>query len=357
MPPLLKSALSSTLSLAVIGALGLATAAPAQAAAQDAATAAVTGLFDRLSADFLPQLASSAALSRQLPTVAITPAESVGLKTAFAHALDAGGPLEGLADQATLGDLEDYVDAADGDGWAFTASQPDASSLTVGFTRVIDRCRPRHPRRERHHQPVHRHAASTSPARSPARSPSSTTRAAKLAVLTKPSMSIATVADLPAGKQLDAGLGILGVRVAGGRARPTTPLQATSRTAGRTRTTTPRARSPTTTRDGRRERRRAGGRRRRHRSGHRDPIRHSHRPSGRRAARQRPGREPPAGRCHHRPQLDAARHVRRPARHLGRPGRRPAVPDPDPARPRRRRCRRRPRRSSACRTPRTATSR
>ena len=105
MPSLLKTALSSTLSLAVVGALGLAAAAPAQAAAQDAPSAAVTGLFDRLATDFLPQVASSAALSRQLPTVAVTPAESVGLKTAFADALGTGGPLEHLADQATLDDL------------------------------------------------------------------------------------------------------------------------------------------------------------------------------------------------------------------------------------------------------------
>ena len=62
-------------------------APPARAAAPDAATPAVTGLFTRLASDFLPQVASSTALAQQLPTLAVTPAESVKLKTAFSEAL------------------------------------------------------------------------------------------------------------------------------------------------------------------------------------------------------------------------------------------------------------------------------
>ena len=82
--------------------LGMAAAPPAQAAAPDAATLAVTDLFTRLASDFLPQVASSTALAQQLPTLAVTPAESVSLKTAFSQALAPGGQLESVGDQATL---------------------------------------------------------------------------------------------------------------------------------------------------------------------------------------------------------------------------------------------------------------
>ncbi len=215
MPSLLKTALSSALSLAVVGALGLAAAAPAQAAAQDAPSAAVTELFDRLATDFLPQVASSTALSRQLPTIAVTPAESVGLKTAFSTALGSGGPLGNLADQATLADLEDYVDGADAGGWAFTAGRPDDHSLTVGFTRTVTSDAGLDIRDQDGAISL---STGTGIDVTGTLSGSFTfvyDATAGQAVLTQPSMSIATVADLPAGKQLNAGLGILGVKVVG----------------------------------------------------------------------------------------------------------------------------------------------
>ena len=122
MPSRRQSALASTASLAMFGTLALAGATPAQAAGPDAATTAVATLFARLSTDFLPDVASSTALSRQLPTLAVTPAESVGLKTAFSDLFEAGGALEDAKSRTDLGDLADYIDGADGGGWAFTAA-------------------------------------------------------------------------------------------------------------------------------------------------------------------------------------------------------------------------------------------
>jgi Ca2+-binding RTX toxin-like protein len=210
-----KSALASTVSLAMCAALALAAAPSAQAAAQDAPSAAVTGMFGRLATDFLPQVASSAAVSRQLPTVAVTPAESVGLRTAFADALGTGGPLENLADQATLTAMASYVDGADANGWAFTASTPNDHSLTVGFTRTVTADAGLDIRDQNGAISL---STGTGIDVTGTLSGSFTfvyDATALQAVLTQPSMSIATVADLPAGKQLNAGLGILGVRVVG----------------------------------------------------------------------------------------------------------------------------------------------
>ncbi len=199
----------------MLGTLGIAAAPSAQAAGPDAATTAVGALFTRLATDFLPQVASGTAVSRQLPTLAVTPAESVGLKTAFSSALGATGPLEDFGTQDTLADLKDYVDDADGSGWAFTSSNPTDTSLTVGFTRTL----PRTP-------------ASTSATRTARLSLSSGTgivvtgtltgsftfvfdATSGKASLTSPSLSIATSADLPATTTINAGLGILGVSVTG----------------------------------------------------------------------------------------------------------------------------------------------
>src|SRR5690349_15327958 len=63
--------------------LAVGIAPQAQAAGPDAATAAVNDLLTRLANDFLPDVASSTALSQQLPTLAVTPAESVDLRNAF----------------------------------------------------------------------------------------------------------------------------------------------------------------------------------------------------------------------------------------------------------------------------------
>src|SRR3954453_16146138 len=112
-----RSALSSAVSLAVVGTLGFVMAPPATAATPDAATAAVTGLFTRLATDFLPQVASSTSLSQQLPTLSLAPAESVVLRTAFSDALGAGGQLSAAGSQATLGDLKNYINGADGGTW------------------------------------------------------------------------------------------------------------------------------------------------------------------------------------------------------------------------------------------------
>lgn len=210
-----RTVLSSVLVVALGASLGVAVMPPAQAATPDAAATAVTTLFSRLSTDFLPQVASGAALSQQLPTLAVTPAESVGLRTAFSQALAVGGQLEALGDQATLAQVASYVAGADGDGWTFTTSQPDDRSVTVGFTRRV-----------------------TTDAGLDIRDQDGTISlstgdgidvvgtltgsftfvydvAQTQASLTSPALAIATRADLPDGKQLNAGLGILGVKVVG----------------------------------------------------------------------------------------------------------------------------------------------
>lgn len=215
MPSLRRSALASTASLAMFGTLGLAVATPARAAGPDAPTTAVTALLGRLATEFIPQVASGTALSRQLPTLAVTPAESVELKTAFASALASGGALEDLGSQATLADLEDYVDDATGGGWDFTADRPDEHTLTVGFTRT---------RTFSAGLDIRDSAGAISLSSGSGIDVTGTLTgsftlvhdaAAGQAVLRQPSMAIATTADLPAGTQMNAGLGILGVKVVG----------------------------------------------------------------------------------------------------------------------------------------------
>ncbi len=218
MRPSYRSVIASSVSLALCAGLALTAVPPAHAAGpQDDPTAAVTTLFDRLAREFIPQLASSAQLSRQLPTLAITPAESVKLKTAFASALDAGGPLDELADQATLTDLKNYLDGADdvAAGWAFTASQPDDHSVAVGFTHTVT---------SDAGLDIRDQAGTISLSTGGGIDVTGTLTgsftlvydaAGEQAVLTQPVLSIATGADLPAGKVLNAGLGILGVQVVG----------------------------------------------------------------------------------------------------------------------------------------------
>jgi Ca2+-binding RTX toxin-like protein len=196
-------------------ALAVVIAPPARASGPDDATAAVTGTFSRLATDFLPEVASSTALSQQLPTLAVTPAESVELKTAFSEALDTGGQLADAHNQATLDDLTTYIGNADGAGWDFTASMPDDHSVTVGFTRTVD---------QDAGLDIHDQGGTLSLSTGSGIDVTGTLTGSFTFVydptsgqasLTDPSMTIATTADLPAGKELKAGLGILGVEVVG----------------------------------------------------------------------------------------------------------------------------------------------
>lgn len=215
MKPRRHSIVVSVVTIAVVATLGVAVTPPARAAGQDAATAAVTGFFTRLASDFLPQVASSTALATQLPTLAITPAESVRLKTAFSQALDAGGQLEDADSQTTLTALTTYIDGADGDGWDFAATKSGENSVTVGFTRTVE---------QDAGLDIRDQDATLSLSTGTGIDVSGTLTgsftfvydaATDQASLTEPSMTIATTADLPGGKQLNAGLGILGVKVVG----------------------------------------------------------------------------------------------------------------------------------------------
>ena len=214
MPSLHKSVVACTASLAMCAALALAAVPPALAAAPDAATTAVTGLFGRLSTEFLPQVASSTALSRQLPTLAVTPAESVGLKTAFADLFAAGGRLEDAKNRTDLGDLAGYVDDADGGGWDFSADD-SGTSLTVGFTREVTRDAGLDIRDTDGTISL----SSGDGIRVTGLLTGSFTftydATAGQASLTAPSLTIATTADLPSDTTMNAGLGILGVAVTG----------------------------------------------------------------------------------------------------------------------------------------------
>ncbi len=210
----LKSAFSSIVSLTVVAGLAVSSATPAVAAAPDDATLAVTDLLDNLATDFVPQIASSTALSDQLPTIAVTPAGSVGLRTAFSDLLAAGGRLENAATQATLGDLASYIDGADGGGWTFTTAST-AHTVTIDFTRTVTQDGGLDIR----DQDGTLSLSTGSGIRVTGTLTGSFTLGydpvKQVAGLTQPSMAIATTADLPAGKQLDAGLGILGVKVVG----------------------------------------------------------------------------------------------------------------------------------------------
>jgi Ca2+-binding RTX toxin-like protein len=199
----------------MFAALGVATAPPARATGPDAATAAVTGLFGRLASDFLPQVASSTALAQQLPTLAVTPAESVELRTAFSDALGAGGQLADAGSQATLDDLKTYVAQADGSGWDFTASLPDDHSITVGFTRTVTLDAGLDIRDQDGTLSLSTGAGIDVTGTLSGAFTFVYDSVSGQASLTAPAMTIATTADLPAGKQLNAGLGILGVKVVG----------------------------------------------------------------------------------------------------------------------------------------------
>ncbi|WP_165354482.1 calcium-binding protein [Nocardioides glacieisoli] len=209
----LKSAFASIVSLSVVAGLAVSTATPASAAAPNKATAAVTELLDLLGNDFVPQLASGTALAEQLPTVAVTPASSVELKSAFADVLSTGA-LADFAAKPTLDELAAYIDGATGDGWTFDASAT-GSSVTIDFTREVTQDAGLDIRDEDGTITL---STGTGIVVNGTLEGSFTLlydSTADLASLTSPSMKITTTADLPAGTNLDAGLGILGVSVAG----------------------------------------------------------------------------------------------------------------------------------------------
>src|SRR5690242_12466469 len=95
---------------ATFAGLAIAIAPPAQAATPDDESAALAGMLTSLSKTFLPDVATSTALSQQLPTIAITPAGSVDLKNGFKGLTAAGGPLADVNAQADLGALRGYID-------------------------------------------------------------------------------------------------------------------------------------------------------------------------------------------------------------------------------------------------------
>ena len=310
---------------------------PASAAVDppDAATLAVTDLFDRLA----PTSCRSWRRARPCrdscrPWRSPRPSPSASRRPSPTRW--GRGPLEDVGDQATLAELAGYVDGADGGGWDFTAGRPDdhpspsASPATVTHGR-----RPRHPRRGRH-------ASACRPARHrrhghPVRLVHLRLRPpARQASLTQPPMTITTTADLPAGKQLNAGLGILGVQVVGaaGHAdygsehRRDAWANPDNDAAGSLAFDNPAHR--------RRRRRRAGRRRRRHRPGHRHPDRLARRPSRRRS--RAPATWSPGCRPSGPPSTSAPRRRPRSRRRGDRrgPRRGEALPHPDAARPRRR---------------------
>ena len=280
----LKSAFASIASLSVVVGLAVSTTTPASAAAPDKATAAVTELLDLLGNDFVPQLASGTALSEQLPTVAVTPASSVELKSAFADVLGSSGALADVAAKPTLDELAAYIDGATGDGWTFDASAT-GSSVTIDFTREVTQDAGLDIRDEDGTITL---STGTGIVVTGTLEGSFTLlydSTADLASLTSPSMEITTTADLPAGTVLDAGLGILGVSVTGAEGTDDYHLSSTVVTAWANPDNDALeslAYDNPATSDA--ARRRAGRRRRRQRPGHRDP----HRVARRRARGQAP---------------------------------------------------------------------
>ncbi len=213
-----RRAVASVAAGATFVGLAVAVAPPAQAA-QDDETAAIVGLITRLSTDFLPDVASSTALSQQLPTLATTPAVSVGLKTAFSDLVAPGGRLDDLAAQPDLAALRTYIAGADGGGWSFDTSLPTDHSLEVQFTRTVTQEAALDIRDQDGTISLSSGSGSGNGIDVTGTLTGSFTftydSAAQLAGLTDPAMSIATTAGLPAGKKLEAGLGILGVEVTG----------------------------------------------------------------------------------------------------------------------------------------------
>ena len=207
-----RSFLATLTTCAVVSTYGLAVAPAARAATQDDATVAVSGLITRLATDFLPDVASATALSQQLPTLATTPAASVGLKTAFSDLVS--GPLSGMGSPEHLSDLASYIDGADGSGWTLTASA-GASSVTVGFTRTVTSDVGLDIRDQNGTISLSTGDGITVTGTMSGSFTFAYDAAHGLASLTSPSLSIHTTADLPAGKELKAGLGILGVKVTG----------------------------------------------------------------------------------------------------------------------------------------------
>lgn len=211
-----RPALSLTIALALAAGLGVAVAPPGQAAAApDAPTSAVADLFGRLSTDFLPGLASSTALSLQLPTVAVTPTESVELRSAFEDLLAPGGQLADAGTQATLQALTTYVDGADGGGWEFDAAMPNDHSVTVDFVRRVTSDAGLDIRDQEGTLSLSTGSGIDIVGRMTGSFTFVYDEDDDLASLENPSLTITTTADLPEGKKLDAGLGILGVRVTG----------------------------------------------------------------------------------------------------------------------------------------------
>ena len=211
----LKAAFSSIVSLSVVAGFAVSAAPPAVAAGPDDATVAVTDLLDRLATDFVPQVASGTALAEQLPTLAVTPAGSVRLRTAFSDLVGSGGRLENAGAQETLSALASYIDGADGGGWAFTSSAPHNFSVVIGFTRTVTQDAGFDIRDEGGTLSLSTGSGIDVTGTLTGSFTLNYDPTTRLASLTSPSMAIATTADLPAGKQLDAGLGILGVRVTG----------------------------------------------------------------------------------------------------------------------------------------------
>ncbi|MCX6399964.1 MAG: hypothetical protein NTX33_08555 [Propionibacteriales bacterium] len=211
-----RPVLAVVVSAAVVASLvGVAPPARAAAVAPDDATAAVTGFFTRFATDFLPQLASSTSLSQQLPTLAVTPAESVKLKTAFSEALAPGGQLEDADSQATLAALKDYIDGADGEGWDFVSTLPNDHSVKVDFTREVTLDAGLDIRDQDGTISLSTGDGIKVKGTLTGSFTFGYDATAGQASLTAPSLTITTTADLPDGKQMNAGLGILGVKVVG----------------------------------------------------------------------------------------------------------------------------------------------
>lgn len=191
--------------------LGVVIAPPAAAAVGDVAK--VDTLFQRLATEFLPEVATSSALGQELPTIAASPASSVELADAFSDLLASGGRLDDFSTQTDLADLANYVAGQDGGGWIFTAGSTE-TSLTVGFTREVQTDTGALDLRD----PEGDFNLSTgSGIRVTGTLTGSFTFTVQgdQAVLTAPSLSVATSATLPNASTIDAGLGILGVTVSG----------------------------------------------------------------------------------------------------------------------------------------------
>ena len=211
--------------------------------------------------------------------VAVTPAESVGLKTAFSDALGHRRPAR---ERSTTRPPSATSRATSTTPTAAAGPSPPAArdhSLTVGFTRTVTR------------MPASTSATRTAPsACRPATGIDVTGTLSGLVHLRlrrrrragRPHQALddhRDLADLPAGTQLNAGLGILGVKVIGAAGTDRLPLESNVTTSlgqpRQRRRRLPRLRQP---RHRHRRRRRAGRRRRGHRHRHRHPDRHARGP-------------------------------------------------------------------------------